>query len=60
MIRGQVIYYNTGELSFETSPRTAGTYRAIFLERHGDYIRFINRQGRIEQSHKSLVSGFNI
>ena len=60
MFRGQTIYYNTGELSFETSPRTAGTYKVIFLSKHGDYIRFINRHGRIEQSHKSLISCFNI
>lgn len=31
-VRGQTIYRNTGELSFETRPREAGTFPVTFLE----------------------------
>lgn len=31
-LRGNRVYRNTGELSFETRPREAGTYPVIFLE----------------------------
>jgi len=31
-LRGQRIYRNTGELSFETRPKEAGTFTVTFLE----------------------------
>lgn len=64
-LRGETIYRNTGELSFETRPQEAGTYPVVFLEWVTDadgvyYSRVVNQKGRIEAVHRSLVSRHNI
>jgi hypothetical protein len=60
MIRGQKIYYNTGELSFETCPQTAGTFQGTFLEKVNDHIKILDKNGKLKMVHKSLISIFNI
>jgi len=67
MIRGKNIYYNTGELSFETNPQSAGTFKGVFLEEMSDhdacgnkYSKIINKDGRIQVVANSLLSNFNI
>ena len=59
--RGQLLYQNTGELSFETRPRSAGTFACTFLECVGDrHCKVINTSGRVAVEHVSLLSAFNI
>ena len=64
---GARLFRNTGELSFETRPRSAGTFPVVFLspvEGHDatgrQYVKIINENGRTEVVHTSLVSAFNI
>jgi len=66
MIRGQRIYVNSGELAFDMGSSRAGTFPCIFLEtvhdRHRNVYgaKIINQFGKIEVTHKSLISNFNI
>jgi hypothetical protein len=61
MLRGEPIYYNTGELSFETSPQTAGTFKGVFLEWIGDkHVKILTKDDKIKIIDKNLISKFNI
>lgn len=61
MLRGQKIFYNTGELSFETNPREAGTFKGVFLEELGrGLIKILDKNDRLRVMDKSLVSQFNL
>jgi hypothetical protein len=55
------MFRNTGELSFETSPRTAGTFPCTFLSPVStDHCKVINERGMLQVVHNSLLSCFNI
>lgn len=59
--RGVRIYRNTGELSFETRPRSAGTFECTFLEVvDATHCKIVNTRGRLEVVHNSLLSAFKI
>lgn len=61
LLRGQTIYYNTGELSFESSPRTAGTFRGIFLEELGPTtVKILDKNGTMKVKDINLISRFNV
>lgn len=65
VLRGAKVYRNTGELSFDTRPQSAGTFEVTFLEAvtasTGEYyVRIVNERGMLEQVHVSLISVFNI
>jgi hypothetical protein len=59
-VRGMPIFYNTGELSFETNPHEAGTFKCIFLEEVNDYVKILNKNGNLQMVHYTLISRFNI
>lgn len=64
-IRGNKVFRNTGELSFETRPREAGTFPVTLLnwvqgETGSWYAKIINQHGRIEAVHQTLISRYNI
>jgi hypothetical protein len=61
ILRGQPIYYNTGELSFETRPQEAGTFKGTFLEWVGDsHVKILTKNDKVQVIHESLISMVNI
>ena len=61
MLRGEPIYYNTGELSFETRPHEAGTFKGVFLEWVGiTQVKILTKDDKIKVISKTLISKFNI
>jgi len=66
MIRGQRIYVNSGELAFDMGSSRAGTFPCTFLEtvyeKDGTIYgaKFLNQFGKVDVTHKSLISNFNI
>lgn len=58
---GTKIFYCTGELSYETNPREAGVFEGTFLEPRGeDFSQIINKKGKLQVIHNSLISLHNI
>lgn len=61
LLRGQKIFYNTGEVSFESDPRSAGTFQGVFLEEMPENcVKILDKRGTMKVTHNTLIPRFNI